>query len=196
MWGSRASSSRHQPITIGLALAVLFAVTSCGRVAQSSDPTPASIAELISIENEPGPFCGRCDSVKVTAYSDGRALIEHSYWTDPECKGVDCNLVTQRYPRRITSDQFRHFRDQLQPFRPVGRATFQDKPPCRTLLYDVDGVRVQWRGAGPDAELVFNFGCDPQDRRDIAKALREAPAKLGIPKLWMPWDQWTIASPA
>lgn len=190
------SGSVYRPIVIGPVLITLFVVAACARGPQSPDPSSASGTESISLWNEPGPFCGRCDSVKVTAYSDGRALIEHSYWAEPDCKGLDCDLVTLRYPRQITSEQFRRFRDHMQPFRPNGWAIFQDKPSCRTFFYDVDGVRVQWRGAGPDGELVFNFGCDPQERRDTAKGLREAPGKLGIPKLSMPWDQWTVASPA
>ncbi|MBW8728961.1 MAG: hypothetical protein JF625_27915 [Inquilinus limosus] len=85
------SGSGHRPIVIGPVLITLFVVAACAGGPQSPDPSSASGMESISLWNEPGPFCGRCDSVK---------------------------------------------------------------------------------------------------------GLREAPGKLGIPNLSMPWDQWTLASPA
>jgi hypothetical protein len=147
--------------------------------------------ELIVMENDPGPFCGRCDTVKLTVSSDGRAWIEHGYWAG--------NYRDRRVERRlehVLPANLARFREHLRPYRPRGEISLQEKPACDVLWYDVDGVRVEWRDANRTDRLILNFGCDPAVHRRLAEALRVAPDLLGIPTLKMPWNQWLVATPS
>ena len=151
---------------------------------------PLTDGALITIRSEPGPFCGRCDSVTMTVLSDGRVWIEQGHWA-----GRYNNWVVERQLERVPVENVVHFRDRLSRFRPHGVLVLTDKPPCETFWNDVDGVRVEWRDGDQTDKLFYNFGCDPETKRAMTEALKSAPGLLGIPKLKMPWGQWAATSP-
>lgn len=167
--------------------AALASLTACVPAPPTS---PLAMGqELITIENEPGPFCGRCDTMKVTASSDGRVWIEHGYWA-----GHYTDWTKERRLERVPISNFLRFRDQLARYRPRGVLALNQKPPCETFWNDIDGARVEWRDSNRDDKLFLNFGCDPDGKRIIAETVRAAPDLLGISTLKMPWGQWVATS--
>jgi hypothetical protein len=143
------------------------------------------------MESHPGPFCGRCDSVKITVLSDGHVWIEHGYW-----RGDYRDWTVNRRRERVSVESFALFRERLRAHRPNGELVLRGKPPCETFWHDVDEVWVEWRDRRRADKLIFNFGCDPETRRGIAEALRAAPDALGIPTLKLPQGQWLAISPS
>jgi hypothetical protein len=113
--------------------------------------------------------------VKVTAQSDGRVWIEHGYW-----EGRYTDWTVERRLEHVPIGNFAKFRDQLSRFRPHGVLALNQKPPCKTFWNDVDGVRVEWRDQASDDKLFLNFGCDPQENRAMADAVKSAPELLGL----------------
>lgn len=146
--------------------------------------------QLITIENEPGPFCGRCDSIKVIGMDDGRVWIKHSYWA-----GRYTDWTTEWDMKRIAPENFAKFREKIRPYRPRGQRELQDKPPCTEFWTDMDGVRVEWRDASGNDNLILNFGCDHEANGTMANALRAAPSLLGIKGLKLPWGQSVATTP-
>lgn len=184
MIGNRLSSA-----VIGLAC--FAALAACAGVPRPPTMPLARGEVLIKLENEPGPFCGRCDNVRITALSDGRVWIEHGFW-----QGKYRNWRVERRLVQTTPERFASFREALSPYRPKGELSLQDKPPCHTFWFDVDGVRVEWQDASGTDRLLLNFGCDPESNRAMADALRAAPDLLGIARLRIPWGQWSATAPS
>jgi hypothetical protein len=173
--------SRLGPLSIASGLSAIALVPACATIPR----VPAQMengTELISLETSPGPFCGRCDSVKITALSDGRVWIEQGHWA-----GDYTDWRTTKRFETVSVEAFSRFRAALQAYRPHGKAIFVDQRNCTVLMADLDQIDVKWRDMESEDQLVFNFGCDPQSRHAIADALRNAPGELGILRLEMPW---------
>jgi hypothetical protein len=149
---------------------------------------PSPTTELISYTTMPGPFCGSCDSVTITALSDGRVWIEHGYWAG-EYK--DWEKTIQH--TRVSAEQFARFRGLLMPYRPTGDLWLRDKPPCATFWTDMPELKIVWRGGGRDGSLWFNYGCDPATHEAMIKAFDEAPSALGIERI--PRPDWVATTP-
>jgi hypothetical protein len=181
-------TDNHRLLIRACSLIAAFSLQACIH----APPTVpiATGGQLITVENEPGPFCGRCDTVKVTALSDGRVWIEHSYWA-----GHYTDWTVERQRERVPVENFARFRDQLSRYRPRGVLALNDKPPCDTFWNDIDGVRVEWRDGANSDKLFLNFGCDPQGKRAMVEAVKSAPGLLGISTLKMPWGQWVATTP-
>lgn len=179
----------NRPILGLIYSAIVSTAAGCTSVPPAPTVPPAAGDELIIIRNEPGPFCGRCDSVKVVALSDGRVWVEHGYWA-----GKYRNWRVERRLEQASPQSFARFREHLIPFRPHGQLVLDDKPPCETFWHDVDGVRVEWRDSNGADTLIFNFGCDPKTKQAMAAALKAAPDLLGIDSLKIPWGQWVVTS--
>jgi hypothetical protein len=172
-------------------LAVAATLSSCATVSRPPTAPLAASEELITLENEPGPFCGRCDNVKITALSDGRVWIEHGYWA-----GRYRDWRVERRLEHVSLESFTRFREALRPHRPSGELVLQGKPPCETFWNDLDGVRVEWRDGAKSDKLILNFGCDLETKQAMAEALRTAPDALGIATLKLPWGQWVATTPS
>jgi hypothetical protein len=172
-------------------LAAAAALAACADVPRAPTGPLAAGDELITLENESGPFCGRCDTVKITALSDGRVWIEHGYWA-----GRYRDWRVERRLEQVPRENFERFREHLRPYRPSGELLLQGKPACDTFWSDVDGVRVTWRGTTGNDKLVLNFGCDPEKMRAMAEALRAASGALGIRTLQLPWGQSVATTPS
>ena len=116
--------------------------------------------------------------------------------TAPFWQGKYRNWRVERRLVQTTPERFASFREALSPYRPKGELSLQDKPPCHTFWFDVDGVRVEWQDASGTDRLLLNFGCDPESNRAMADALRAAPDLLGIARLRIPWGQWSATAPS
>lgn len=172
--------------TVSLLPLAAFSLALSGCANLRPPPThPMPNGELISVENQPGPFCGRCDSVKVTVLSNGRVWTEHGYWA-----GRYTDWTIERRLRRVSLATFLRFADRLRPFRPHGQLSLNEQPQCARLASDFDGAQVQWRDRAGSDKLILDFSCDPQVRQAMAVAIRDAPELLGFRGLRMPWGQW------
>ncbi len=169
---------------------LILGVAGCAYFAPPPRSPSSPDGQLIKLENRPGPFCGRCDNVKIIASSDGRVWIEHGYWLRRYS-----DWTVERSLRHVSVMAFAQFRDKLGPFRPHGTALLNDQPQCTELSSDFDGAEVHWLDATDSSRLVFDFSCDPKAREAMANAIREAPKLLGIGGLKMPWGQWVASTP-
>jgi hypothetical protein len=168
---------------------VILGLAGCAYFAPSPRSPPSPDGQLITLENRPGPFCGRCDNVKIIASSNGRVWIEHGYWL-----GQYSDWIVERSSRRVPVIAFAQFREKLSPFRPNGTLSLNDRPPCTELSTDFDGAEVRWLDATGSSRLVYDFSCDPKARETMANAIREAPKLLGLDGLKMPWGQWVAST--
>lgn len=144
----------------------------------TTPPPPAN--ELITYETMPGPFCGRCDTMKFAAASDGRVWVERGHW---ESSYSDWQV--ERYEVVRSPAEYAQFRVLIAPYRPPGELTLDDpSPQCSSFMTDLGEVAVTWRGGGTDAYLRYNYGCDPEKRAAMAEVLRSAPSILRIDLIW------------
>lgn len=169
---------------------LLIGLAGCSYFAPPPRSPPSPDGQLITLENRPGPFCGRCDNVKIIASSDGRVWIEHGYWL-----GQYSDWTVERSLRRVHVTAFAQFRDNLSPFRPNGTLSLNDQPQCSELSTDFDGAEVRWLDATGNSRLALDFSCDPKVREAMANTIRAAPKLLGISGLKMPWGQWVASTP-
>jgi hypothetical protein len=157
-----------------LSVVALVSLALAGCVTLPTSP-PEPGGELITYETAPGPFCGRCDSVKFAAASDGRVWIEEGHWAG---RYTDWEVTKRR--AHLTAAQFARFRQRLLPYRPSEAARVDGPETCKAFASDSAEIVVVWRGGGPDARLVFDFGCDAETRAAMREALQSAPALLGV----------------
>lgn len=168
---------------------LIIVLAGCSYFTTPPRSPPSPDGQLITLENQPGPFCGRCDNVKIIASSDGRVWIEHGYWL-----GQYSDWTVERSLRRVPLMVFAQFRDKLSPFRPNGTLSLNDQPQCAELSTDFDGAEVRWLDATGSSRLALDFSCDPKAREAMANAIREAPKLLGISGLKLPWGQWVAST--
>lgn len=138
-------------------------------------PTALPGGLVIVYKTENGPFCGRCDGWKLTVASNGKVWIEHSY-RDTAYDTWD----TTRRRIRVSPERFAAFRESLDQYRPKGALDLSDNADCKEFWTDMAGVKVTWREGGAEDRLHYNYGCDPSTREAMSKALRGAPAMLGV----------------
>ncbi|WP_343714027.1 hypothetical protein [Inquilinus sp.] len=168
-------------------------LAACATTQDSSTHSSDSGVEQISFEAEPGFGCGRCDSFKIIAYSDGRVWIEHGYWAvEKDGEYSDWQIVHRR--DRVAPERFRRLRDDLLPYRPDGTVLLGDEASCRIYATDSGGLHVKWHGPSSDAHLRIDLGCVSETLQPTMNAVKVAPSKLGIPDLPEPWSQWAVAS--
>lgn len=144
---------------------------------------PASLpgGTLISYETESGPFCGRCDSTKLSVGSDGRIWIEQGHWA-----GRYEGWTVYRRMVKVGLKRADAFKRALEPYRPEGTLALNQQPPCKEFWTDMAGVRVSWIEGGKTSHLFYNFGCDPAAYKAMRSALDGAPSTLGIKGLSIP----------
>lgn len=166
------SSGRAEPKGYAVVLALsLVALAGCVAIEEA---TPAPAGETITYKTSSGPFCGRCDAITIVADSGGRVRIEEGHWA-----GRYRDWRTKRRTIQVSAEQIVRFRETLAPWRPAGELILAG-PACQTYVPDADEIDVTWHGGGDDARLHYDFGCDAKARSEMAKALRAAPAALGL----------------
>jgi hypothetical protein len=130
---------------------------------------------MIIYQTMPGPWCGRCDTLKITAAEDGRAWVERGWWAGRyEDWRVKRELLT------VTPEQLADFRALLDQHRPNGELWLRDPPECRVFYTDDEERSVSWRRADGEDKLWYNFGCDPETRSALRNDLEAAPGALGV----------------
>jgi len=140
-------------------------------------PLPPN-GEVITYESSPGPFtCGSpsCAHHKIVVASDGRLAIEASRW-DRATEG----LRSSRWTARLSPGQVAPFWKRLAPYRPAKELLLDDGLSCRDFASDSGEVRITWQSAAATSRLVYNFGCEAAERREMAKALHTAPSLIPL----------------
>lgn len=90
--------------------------------------------------------------------------------------------VTRRWDVRLPPDRFDAFEAALRGYRPAGDVRLDDETSCRSYTPDAQTVRIRWSEAGLAlGSLLYDFGCDPETRREWADRLLASPRVLGIP---------------
>lgn len=157
--------------------AVIAALLGSGCVSTDRTETPSEI-HGVTFETYPGPFCGRCDTTKITVSNDGRVWIEQGHWA-----GDYRNWRSTRREAQVSAETVTRFRARLDEYRPEGELILADQPPCATFNTDNSGVHITWRDEQGEGRLDYNFGCEWEERRAMFEALKTAPALLAIPGL-------------
>lgn len=171
----------------------MLVLAACAGAPDPSTRVPGSGAELISFEATPGFGCGRCDSFKIMAYSDGRVWIEHGYWAVEKDGEYSDWQVTHRLDR-VTPERFRRVRESLRPYRPDGTLSLGDEKSCEIYATDNGDLHVEWSGPRSDARLWIDTGCVSRRLQPTMDAVKAAPGKLGLRDLPEPWSRWALDS--
>ncbi|WP_370339346.1 hypothetical protein [Parvularcula marina] len=167
-------------LSLFLSASALFAV-SCA-YSGSSEPEDPQVG-WVSFETRPGPFCGRCDSLKLTVFYDQHVLVEQGYWRgDYEDWQVSNRLV------KVSPTALSNFLDRLAPHRPKDILVLREESQCESFWTDHPEVFVLWRDAKGYSQLHYNYGCDRELRQQLAEALSSAPRLLEITGLENPAD--------
>jgi hypothetical protein len=148
---------------------IAVTVSGCATVTQ---PPAAPGVQQISFELQEPPFCGRCETTKLVATSDGHLLIEVGHWG-----GNYRNWKRQRSVRPITLEQFAEFKQALDAYRPTQNA-LQSNEQCANYIHDQAGLLVEWTNGNERRVRVFDFGC--ADDRAMNEAVQAAPKVLGL----------------
>ena len=126
-------------------------------------------SEWIAFDEQPPPFCGRCDSARLVALSSGLVLIERGHW-----EGTYRDWRVSRHTVQLSPDQNARFRATLAAYKPL-----RDTVPaadCADYITDQDGAVVTWLEDGNEVRRVFDFGC--LDDRQMNDAVRQSIQRL------------------
>jgi hypothetical protein len=86
-------------------------------------------------------------------------------------------------PLTATPEQIADFFHLLQPYLPLGELLLNGPNACKTYATDLPSVDVRWSGGSGSGHLMFDYGCDPDEHRALAEALRDASKAPPIAKL-------------
>lgn len=152
-----------------LMAACLVATAGCATVPER----PIAIeSEAISLET--GPCFGACPVFRVTVRPDGTGTFEGRHHT----------AVTGERGFRLTSAQYRAFRDHLAPLRPAEGNVRLSGEACRQMATDLPSAEVTWFSEiGSSQSYYHYFGCDMEANAAAVERLRRAPALLPIREL-------------
>lgn len=155
------------------ALAPALLLAACASVSSGEPEGDAPATPNVEgIDYETGPCFGRCPVYRIAINADGTGLFHGRHGT--------AHLGERSF--RITRQQYRAFAAQLAPYRPGGREIVYSGPPrCQQTATDLPSVTVvwNWRHRGPQ-RLHFDYGCDVDRNREMARQLRDAPLLLPI----------------
>lgn len=169
-------TDRVQAMRATSAIAWLFVtVTLLAGCASSRAPLDAPTGERILYETRSGPFCGRCDSLKLTVSQDGQISVERGHWA-----GHYADWRIRKQSLRVPPEQTALFRQSLAPYRPTGTDRLDGPPHCATLTDDLPGISVTWYEVEREDHLWFDFACDAETHAAMWTALRDAPALVGV----------------
>lgn len=121
--------------------------------------------EWIAFDEQTPPFCGRCDSTRLVALSNGRVLFERGHW-----EGNYRDWRASRRAVQVSSEQYARFREALAPYKPLRDAVPDAE--CADYITDQDGAIVVWLEDGIEVTRVFDFGC--LDDRGMNDAVRNS----------------------
>lgn len=151
----------------------LFAAVVAG-LAPVAAAAPAG-APTIVYETAPGPFCGPCNSIKLTVGPTGRVKVEQGHWA-----GFYADWRVERRQVWVSEERLAAFRLSLATVRPVEPLQVIDDRNCIPFVNDSPSITVRWRENSAEARLIYDLGCTDPKRAAMREALTNAPAILGI----------------
>jgi hypothetical protein len=161
---------------------LVLSVASLGIASCVSMPVvPSGPGERITIEYDPGPFCGSCDTLKIIASSDGRAIWEHGYW-----RGKYSDWTEERHRLPFSPVQFEKLQAMLMPYRPSGEKWFRaggnrnEEPTCEETYTDAPERRILWESTARKDLLWVDLGCDPDKNARLFEMLQSIPSMMGL----------------
>ncbi|WP_129586209.1 DUF6438 domain-containing protein [Sphingomonas montana] len=162
---------RLMGFSAGAALALTGCATS-GPVATLQTPAPPQ-AQIQAITYATTPCHGFCPVYSVTIAADGTGTFT----------GTRNTAVTGERRFTVRPAQAAAFFARLQPYLPTGELLLNGPDACNSYASDLPSADVTWRGAGGSGHLVYDYGCDRDEHRQLADALRAAPTVLPIAEL-------------
>ena len=133
--------------------------------------TPSPDLERITYDSQPPPFCGRCETRKITVGVDDSVWIEDGHWG-----GHYSNWRVRHRSIRGEPGTYDRFRDALAPWRPAAEAlpSYEDE----SCLSDDSGAIITWATSSGAVRRVLDHGC-PSDKA-IQEVVDAAVARLPI----------------
>jgi len=158
----------------GVFAAVLIAVLQLGACA--SVPARQS-AESITYDPEPPPWCGRCETRKVTVSADDTIEIEDGHWAG---RYADWRVTRRSVQAELGT--YARLKEALAPFRPsVERIPQSDGEFCAGEFWsDSGGVVLTWAGPEGAVRRWITYGCSTD--RPMNDAVQAARAALPLPE--------------
>ncbi|MFD1951238.1 DUF6438 domain-containing protein [Sphingomonas arantia] len=160
---------------IGFLAVAAFALAGCTTAGPVSAPTtPATPQSRIqAITYATTPCHGFCPVYSLTIAANGAGTFT----------GTRNTAVTGERRFTATPAQTTAFFARLQPFLPTGELLLNGPEACKSYATDLPSADVTWSGADGSGHLVYDYGCDRDEHRPLADALRTAPAMLPIADL-------------
>lgn len=157
----------------------LLALTACA-TDKSRPVNPLSDAETITYDVlSLGPFCGPCNSTKLTVSYDGRVWIEQGGYTRKSGSSYS-HWKEERRLAQASPDHVAAFRAALDPHRPVGQLKLDEPGACASYSNDLAVFAISWRDHIGVSQLHYDFGCDSNKHFLLQRAIAGAPTLLGI----------------
>ena len=138
-----------------------------------SQTAATSQPQIQSMTYATTPCHGFCPVYTVTIGTNGAGLFT----------GVSKTAVVGERRFTATPEQVADFFHQLQPYLPVGELLLTGPDACKTYATDLPSADVRWTGGSGSGHLLFDYGCDWEQHRTLAEALRAAPQALPIAEL-------------
>ncbi|UYY57186.1 DUF6438 domain-containing protein [Sphingomonas sp. S2-65] len=113
---------------------------------------------------------GFCPVYTVAVSADGASLFT----------GTSNTAVIGERRFRAAPAQAAKFFNRLQPYLPTGELLLTGPDSCRTYATDLPSVDVRWTGGAGSGHLLYDYGCDRDEHRALAEALRDAPLALPL----------------
>jgi hypothetical protein len=156
-------------------IAGTLALGGCATTGQQvgSQTATSSQRRIQSMTYGTTPCHGFCPVYTVTLGADGAGMFT----------GTSNTAVVGQRRFTATSEQVADFFHLLQPYLPLGELLLNDPNACKTYASDLPSVDVRWSGGSGSGHLVFDHGCDRDEHRALAEALRDAPKALPIAEL-------------
>lgn len=165
-------SARDRSLRAGFAGTSILLLAAC---ASLGPPRPARDGEVIRYANRPSLFCIVCQQIRLTVAANRHAWIE---LTRRSAEGDGREVL--RRPVLLAPGRLVAFRARLAPFRPRGTLDLRGQRGCRTVVSDGASLSVEWDDGRRVDRLLYDEGCDPDQRRAMREALEGAPPSLGI----------------
>lgn len=162
---------RLMAMMTGAALALAGCATTVPGPASQTTASPT--AQIRSVTYATTPCHGFCPVYSVTIDADGAGVFT----------GTRNTAVIGERRFTASAQQVAAFFGRLQPYLAVGETLLAGPETCKTYASDLPSADVRWTGDGGTGHLLYDYGCDRDQHRMLADAVRDAPHALPIAEL-------------
>jgi hypothetical protein len=156
-------------------IAAALALGGCSTTRHQVGPQAAATLkpQLQSMTYTTTPCHGFCPVYTVTVAASGAGAFT----------GTSNTAMVGERRFTATPQQVANFFKLLQPYLPVGELLLTGPDACKMYATDLPSADVRWTGGSGSGHLLFDYGCDGDEHRTLAEALRAAPQALPIAEL-------------